>query len=40
MAVALWRLLSRDDLGHDPGEAPALSRPWLRAPLAETDDLA
>jgi hypothetical protein len=38
MAIALWRLLSRDDLGHDPGAAPAPLRPWLRAPPAGTDD--
>ena len=29
MAIALWRLLSRDDLGQDDGE-PAQQRPWLR----------
>jgi hypothetical protein len=40
MAIALWRLLSRDDLGHDPGEAPAPWRPWLRPPPAPTDDSA
>lgn len=34
MAIALWRLLARDDLGHDPGEAAAPPRPWLRAPAA------
>jgi hypothetical protein len=38
MAIALWRLLSRDDLGHDPGEAPVPWRPWLRAPPAGPDD--
>jgi hypothetical protein len=39
MAIALWRLLARDDLGHDPGEAPNPSRPWLRAPIADPDDV-
>jgi hypothetical protein len=40
MAIALWRLLSRDDLGRDPGEAALPARPWLRAPVAEPDDEA
>ena len=38
MAIALWRLLSRDDLGRDPGEAALPARPWLRAPVAKRDD--
>lgn len=38
MAAALWRLLSRDDLGHDPDEAPEAWRPWLRAPPAAPND--
>nr|WP_166178362.1 hypothetical protein [Altererythrobacter segetis] len=40
MAIALWRLLSRDDLGHDPGEAREPWRPWLRAPPAGPDERA
>jgi hypothetical protein len=38
MAIALWRLLARDDLGHDPGEAPEPWRPWLRASAARDDE--
>ena len=37
MAIALWRLLSRDDLGDDPGDAPD---PWLRASPAGSDENA
>ena len=37
MAIALWRLLSRDDLGRDVGEASAAPRPWLRDPAAGPD---
>jgi hypothetical protein len=40
MAIALWRLLSRDDLGRDPADAPAPRRPWLRAPPADADERA
>jgi hypothetical protein len=32
MAVALWRLLAREDLGREGGEADARRRPWLSAP--------
>lgn len=38
MAVALWRLLSRDDLGRDGGEAGAARRPWLPAPTPPGED--
>lgn len=34
MAIALWRLLWRDDLDKDPGSEPARSKPWLRRPAA------
>jgi len=37
MAVALWRLLWRDDLDRDPGEGARRARPWLREPAAESD---
>ena len=37
MAIALWRLLARDDLGDDPGEAPEPWRPWLREPVTPDD---
>ena len=40
MAIALWRLLSRDDLGDDPGDAPEPWRPWLRASPAGSDENA
>ena len=40
MAIALWRLLSRDDLGQDPADAVAPSRPWLRGPPAGPDESA
>lgn len=30
MAIALWRLLSREDLGQDPGSDTTPARPWLR----------
>jgi hypothetical protein len=37
MAVALWRLLWRDDLEHDAGEETKRPRPWLREPAAGPD---
>jgi hypothetical protein len=37
MAVALWRLLWRDDLDRDAGDASAPRRPWLR-PAADAGD--
>ena len=30
MAIALWRLLWRDDLDRDTGSAPARRRPWTK----------
>jgi hypothetical protein len=30
MAVALWRLLWRDDLDRDPGTGPLQRRPWVK----------
>jgi hypothetical protein len=38
MAVALWRLLWRDDLDRDTDAAPQRPRPWLRAPAASGDE--
>ncbi len=38
MAVALWRLLSRDDLGRDGGELSAARRPWLPARTPPGED--
>ncbi len=38
MAVALWRLLARDDLGRDGGEAKTAQRPWLPAPPPPGED--
>jgi len=37
MAVALWRLLQRDDLDRDAGDAVKPRRPWSRNPLSEPD---
>jgi hypothetical protein len=38
MAIALWRLLSRDDLGRDPESEPARPKPWARNPRADGTD--
>jgi len=38
MAVALWRLLGRDDLGRDGAEAAEPRRPWLCEPLPAPDE--
>ncbi len=40
MAIALWRLLSRDDLGQDPGSDAASPRPWLRESSPKPDESA
>ena len=40
MAIALWRLLSRDDLGQEPGSDKAPARPWLRADTPKPDESA
>lgn len=40
MAVAVWRLLWRDDLGQDPGDTPSPRRPWLREPASAPDEAA
>jgi hypothetical protein len=43
IALALWRLLWRDDLDRDAGTAPARRRPWVKgtdsgaAPEDDTD---
>lgn len=37
MAVALWRLLWREDLGQDPDDASVSRRPWLPAPTGDGD---
>jgi len=39
MAIAVWRLLWREDLGLDPDDLAAPRRPWLRKP-ADADDEA
>jgi hypothetical protein len=38
MAVALWRLLQRDDLDRDVGDAVRPRRPWARKPEAAPDE--
>jgi hypothetical protein len=38
MAIAVWRLLWRDDLGRDPEDLAAPRRPWLREASAATDE--
>jgi hypothetical protein len=40
MAIALWRLLWRDDLDRDVGDAATRPRPWLREPAAGPDEEA
>jgi len=40
MAVALWRLLRRDDLDRDPDREPARPRPWLRERKVSGDETA
>ena len=40
MAVALWRLLWRDDLDRDPDGEPARPRPWLRERQVSGDETA
>jgi hypothetical protein len=37
MAIALWRLLWRDDLDGDPGARAARPKPWLQRPAAGGD---
>lgn len=34
MAIALWRLLGRDDLDVDPGVEVGRAKPWVRGPSA------
>ena len=35
MAIALWRLLRREDLDSDPGDPASARRPWSReSPVA------
>jgi hypothetical protein len=36
MAVALWRLLWRDDLDRDAGTAPVQRRPWVKSEDGDT----
>jgi hypothetical protein len=38
MAVALWRLLWRDDLDHDAGDAVKAPRPWLRRSTSASEE--
>jgi hypothetical protein len=40
MAIALWRLLARDDLGRDPGDDSGSARPWLRERASVPDESA
>ena len=40
MAIAVWRLLWRDDLGRDPEDVVAPRRPWLREPADAGDGAA
>jgi hypothetical protein len=40
MAIAVWRLLWRDDLGRDPEDAVPPRRPWLRAQADAGDEAA
>ena len=40
MAIAVWRLLWRDDLGRDPEDVVAPRRPWLREPADAGDGTA
>jgi hypothetical protein len=40
MAIALWRLLWREDLGRDPDDTSAPRRPWLRSPANAEDEAA
>jgi hypothetical protein len=38
MAIALWRLLQRDDLDRDAEDAATARRPWSRKPAATPDE--
>jgi hypothetical protein len=40
MAIAVWRLLWREDLGLDPDDLAAPRRPWLRKPAHADDEAA
>ena len=40
MAIAIWRLLWRDDLGRDPADVVTPRRPWLRATADAGDEAA
>ena len=40
MALALWRLLWREDLGRDPEDNATPRRPWLREPATAEDEAA
>jgi hypothetical protein len=40
MAIAIWRLLWRDDLGRDPDDAVTPRRPWSRATADGGDEAA
>ena len=37
IALALWRMLFREDLDLDEGEAPAPRRPWRKAAQSGTE---
>jgi hypothetical protein len=38
LAVALWRLLWRDDLDRDRGTAPIQRRPWVKDKAGEAEE--
>jgi len=38
MAVALWRLLQREDLDRDAGDVAAPGRPWSRKQAVAADE--
>jgi hypothetical protein len=38
MAIALWRLLWRDDLDDDVGAVPRREKPWLRRPPEQGEE--
>jgi len=38
MAIALWRLLQRDDLDRDASDEATPRRPWSRKPAVAPDE--
>jgi len=37
LAIALWRILWRDDLDRDRGTGPVVRRPWVRDEAGEAE---